>query len=64
MVNNVLPAIRAKLSREDVNKPIFIKDNAPSHFKFDDPVFVRPQSKKGLIFASFVNHPILRILTF
>ena len=40
MINKVLPAIRAKCPREDVNKPIFIQqDNAPSHLKVDDPQF-------------------------
>jgi hypothetical protein len=40
MVNGVLPAIRAKWLREDVNKPIFIQqDNAPSHLKGNDPIF-------------------------
>ena len=38
MINKVLPAIRAKWPREDLNKPIFIQqDNAPSHLKVDDP---------------------------
>jgi hypothetical protein len=37
MINQVLPAIRAKWLREDVGKPIFIQqDNAPFHLKFDD----------------------------
>jgi hypothetical protein len=37
MINQVLPAIRAKWPREDVGKPIFIQqDNAPSHLKLDD----------------------------
>jgi hypothetical protein len=40
MINQVLPAIRAKWPREDVGKPIFIQqDNAPSHLKLDDPDF-------------------------
>ena len=41
MINRVLPAIRAKWPREDVNKPIFIhQDNAPSHLRDNDPVFL------------------------
>jgi len=40
MINQVLPAIRAKWPREDVGNPIFIQqDNAPSHLKLDDPLF-------------------------
>jgi len=40
MINQVLPAIRAKWPREYVGKPIFIQqDNAPSHLKLDDPDF-------------------------
>jgi len=40
MINQVLPAIRAKWPREDVGRPIFIQqDNAPSHLKLDDPEF-------------------------
>jgi len=40
MINQVLPAIRAKWPREDVGNPIFIQqDNVPSHLKLDDPLF-------------------------
>ena len=40
MVDKVLPAIRAKWPREDVNKPIYIQqDKAPSHLEIDDPIF-------------------------
>ena len=40
MINQVLPIIRAKWTREDLGKPIFIQqDNAPSHLKLDDPDF-------------------------
>jgi len=40
MINQVLPAIRAKWPREDVGKPIFIQqDNAPTHLKLDDLEF-------------------------
>jgi hypothetical protein len=32
MIQKVLPSIKAKWPREDVNKPIYIQqDNAPSH---------------------------------
>ena len=48
MVNNVLPAIRAKWPREDVNKTIFIQqDNAPSHLKVDDPIFCEATKREG-----------------
>ena len=48
MINNVLPAIRAKWPREDVNKPIFIQqDNAPSHLKVDDPIFCEAAKQEG-----------------
>jgi hypothetical protein len=48
MVNKVLPAIRAKWPREDVNKPIFIQqDNAPSHLILDDPVFCEAAREEG-----------------
>jgi hypothetical protein len=41
MINKVLSAIRAKWPREDVGKLIYIQqDNAPSHLKLDDPVFL------------------------
>ena len=48
MINKVLPAIRAKWPREDVNKPIFIQqDNAPSHLKVDDPQFCEVAKQDG-----------------
>ena len=48
MVNKMLPAIRAKWPREDVNKPIFIQqDNAPSHLKLDDPIFCEATKQEG-----------------
>jgi len=48
MLNQVLPAIRAKWPREDVHKPIFIQqDNAPSHLKVDDPVFCEAAKQDG-----------------
>jgi len=48
MINRVLPAIRAKWPREDVNKPIFIQqDNAPSHLKVDDPYFCAVAKQDG-----------------
>jgi len=48
MVDKVLPAIRAKWPREDVNKPIYIQqDNAPSHLEIDDPVFCEAAKQEG-----------------
>ena len=48
MINKVLPAIRAKWPREDVNKPIFIQqDNAPSHLKVEDPIFCEAAKQEG-----------------
>ena len=48
MVNKVLPAIRAKWPREDVNKPIFIQqDNAPSHLPVNDLVFCEAAKQEG-----------------
>jgi len=48
MVNNVMPAIRAKWPREDVNKTIFIQqDNAPSHLKVVDPIFCGAAKQEG-----------------
>ena len=48
MINKVLPAIRAKWPREDVQQPIFIQqDNAPSHLKVDDPIFCEHAKQYG-----------------
>ena len=64
MINQVLPAIKAKWPREDVGRTIFIQqDNAPSHLKLDDPLFCK-HAQRDRFEASFVNHQILLILTF
>ena len=48
MINQVLPAIRAKWPREDVGKRIFIQqDNAPTHLKLDDPEFCEAAKQEG-----------------
>jgi hypothetical protein len=48
MINQVLPAIRAKWPREDVGNPIYIQqDNAPSHIKLDDPLFCDAARQDG-----------------
>ena len=66
MINNVLPAIRAKWPREDVNKPIFIQqDNAPSHLKVDDPIFCEAAKQEGFdirLICQPLNSPDFNIL--
>lgn len=48
MIDKVLPAIRAKWPREDVNNPIYIQqDNAPSHLELDDPLFCQAAKQGG-----------------
>jgi hypothetical protein len=48
MINQVLPAIRAKWPREDGGKSIFIQqDNAPTHLKLDDPEFCEAAKLEG-----------------
>ena len=48
MINQVLPAIRAKWPREDVGNPIYIQqDNAPSHLKLDNPLFCEAAKQDG-----------------
>ncbi|KAF0895919.1 hypothetical protein E2562_017562 [Oryza meyeriana var. granulata] len=48
MTDKVLPAIRAKWPREDVNKSIYIQqDNAPSHIELDDPQFLEAAKQDG-----------------
>jgi hypothetical protein len=48
MINQVLPAIRAKWPREDVGNPIYIQqDNAPTHLKLDDPLFCEAAKQDG-----------------
>jgi len=66
MVNNVLPAIRAKWPREDVNKTIFIQqDNAPSHLKVVDPIFCEAAKQEGFdirLISQPPNSPDFNIL--
>jgi hypothetical protein len=48
MVNKVLPAIRAKWPREDIDKPIFIQqDNAPTHLPVNDSIFCEAAKQDG-----------------
>jgi len=48
MINQVLPAIREKWPREEINQPIYIQqDNAPSHLEVNDPLFCEAAKKDG-----------------
>jgi hypothetical protein len=48
MINKVLPAIREKWPREEINQSIFIQqDNAPSHLEVNDPVFCEAAKQGG-----------------
>ena len=59
MVHKVLPAIRAKWSREDVNQPIDIQqDNAPSHLEVNDPVFCEAAKQEGFDIHLIYQPPI------
>jgi len=66
MINQVLPAIRAKWPREDVGNPIFIQqDNAPSHLKLDDPLFCEHAKRDGFdirLISQPPNSPDFNIL--
>jgi len=66
MINQVLPAIRAKWPREDVGNPIFIQqDNAPSHLKLDDPFFCEHAKRDGFdirLISQPPNSPDFNIL--
>uniref|UniRef100_A0A0A9CWW4 Transposase n=1 Tax=Arundo donax TaxID=35708 RepID=A0A0A9CWW4_ARUDO len=66
MIDKVLPAIRAKWPREDVNKPIYIQqDNAPSHIKHDDPQFLEVAKQDGFdirVICRPLNSPDFNIL--
>jgi len=66
MINQVLPAIRAKWPREDVGNPIFIQqDNAPSHLKLDHPLFCEHAKRDGFhirLISQPPNSPDFNIL--
>ena len=68
MINQVLPAIRAKWPREDVGNPIFIQqDNTPSHLKLDDPLFCEHAKRDGFdirLISQPPNSPDFNILDF
>jgi hypothetical protein len=57
MINKVLPAIREKWPREEINQPIFIQqDNAPSHLEVNDPVFCEA-AKQGEFDIRLIGQP-------
>jgi hypothetical protein len=48
MIEKVLPAIKAKWPRDDVNKPIYIQqDNTPSHIEVHNPLFCEAAQQDG-----------------
>jgi hypothetical protein len=48
MIEKVLPAIRAKWPRDDVNKPIYIQqDNTPYHIEVHDLLFCEATQQYG-----------------
>jgi hypothetical protein len=48
MTNKVLPAIREKWPREEINQLIYIQqDNTPSHLEVHDPVFCEAAKQGG-----------------
>jgi hypothetical protein len=68
MINQVLPAIRAKWPREDMCNPIYIQqDNAVSHLKLDDPLFCEAAQQDGFdirLTSQPPNSPDFNILDF
>jgi hypothetical protein len=66
MIDKVLPAIRAKWPRDDINKPIYIQqDNAPSHIELGDPLFCEAAQQDGFdirLICQPANSPDLNIL--
>jgi hypothetical protein len=48
MMENLLPAIKAKWPREDMNTPMYIQqDNTPSHIEVDDLLFCEAAQEDG-----------------
>lgn len=65
MIEKVIPAIRAKWPRKDINKPIYIvQDNAPSHLEKHDPLFCDAAKEGGFDIRLVFNRPIHRISIF
>ena len=66
MIEKILPAIRAKWPREDMNKPIYIQqDNASSHIELADPLFSEVARQDGFdirLICQSPNSPDFNIL--
>jgi hypothetical protein len=66
MIEKVLPAIKAKWPRDDLNRPIYIQqDNAPSHIEVNDPLFCEATQQDGFdirLICQPVNSPDFNIL--
>jgi hypothetical protein len=66
MINKVLPAIREKWPREEINQLIFIQqDNTPSHLEVNDPVFCEAAKQGGFdirLIGQPPNSPVMNIL--
>jgi hypothetical protein len=66
MINKVLPAIREKWSRKEINQLIFIQqDNVPSHLEVNDPVFCEAAKQGGFdirLIGQPPNSPDMNIL--
>jgi hypothetical protein len=65
MINKVLPAIREKWPREEINQLIFIQqDNTPSHLEVNDPVFCEAAKQGGFdirLIGQPPNSPVMNI---
>jgi hypothetical protein len=68
MIEKVLLAIKAKWPRDDVNKPIYIKqDNAPSHIDVHNPLICGTAQQDGFdirLICQPANSPDFNILDF
>jgi hypothetical protein len=66
MINKVLPAIREKWPREEINQLIFIQqDNTPSHLEVNDPMFCEAAKQGGFdirLIGQPPNSPVMNIL--
>jgi hypothetical protein len=66
MIQKVLSAIRAKWSREDIQKSIYIvQDNEPSHLQCDGPLFCEAAKHGGFdirLICQPLNSPDFNIL--
>ena len=66
LIEKVLPAIRAKWPRDELNKPIYIQqDNTPSHVQVNDPLFCEAAQQDGFdirLICQPANSPDFNIL--